>query len=130
MNLADIRKMMNGADYTVVENVYMKIGVKSLFDHLSEITEDSHDSNYYKSVYNELIALVHKEFGEVSDNALESRLTVGNMMRMSNTALMNKSENLNETDALFIIEKLLVEPLNYFRHNPVSSRTDAEQFPF
>lgn len=132
MNLADIRKMMNSADYSVVENIYMKIGVKSLFDHLCDITKDkdSYQSDYYQAVYEELIALVRKEFGEVSDAALESRLTIGNMIRLSNMALTNKSEHINDTEAFFIIEKLLVEPLNFFRHNPLSPCVDAAQSAF
>lgn len=112
MNLTEIKKMISGVDYSIIESVYIKIGLKSMIDFLTEATR--HDS-YYQSVYNKLLDLAHREL-DVPEDKLERGLTVGGMLRLSELGLINKSNNIDYNDSIFIIEKLLVEPLELLRY--------------
>lgn len=111
MNLTEIRKMIGGVDYSVIESVYLKIGLKSMIDCFTEVTQ--HES-YYQSVYNKLFDLARKEFDEVPPDRLENKLTVSSMLRLSELGLTNKSEHIDFNDSIYIIEKLLIEPLELF----------------
>ena len=110
MNLTGFKIMLDSPDFSAIKNVYFKISLKAFKECFTNITRFS---KYFDEVYKSLLDIADEEFKESSREWLEENLTVGAMIWIAETIfLKNNKCGFDEETALFIIEKLLAEPLD------------------
>lgn len=109
IELSNFKKMINSPDFSIISNVYFKISLKAFKECFTNITRFD---KYFDKVYKSLLDIAAEQFDEVPKNELEEHLNVGIMIWIAERILRHENtSNCNEDTALFIIEKLLAEPL-------------------
>lgn len=103
-----MKNIINKPDTLVIYDIYFKINVKAFIECFINIT---HDEMYFRSVYYSLLKIAAAYYDIASKESIKEKLTVGAMIKMADYILRKGDCGLNEETAMFIIEKLFIEPL-------------------
>lgn len=105
-DLKSLQEMIDRPDYSAIRNVYLQINLRSFMDYFISLTNRA---GYYETIFSELVKISQEVFASSSCQKLTEHLTLGAMLFAAETFIKQKPNDSNK--AIFIIEKVLMEPL-------------------
>lgn len=106
-----LREILDKPDCKAVANTYLNIKAAAFIEYFKALTNRR---EYYDEVFSTLVELSKEFFVNLSEPELREALTVCNLLFCSEQLLMN-----NANKSLYIIEKVLIEPLAICGNNKI-----------
>lgn len=110
--LGSLREILDKPDCKAVANTYLNIKAAAFIEYFKALTNRR---EYYDEVFSTLVELSKEFFVNLSEPELREALTVCNLLFCSEQLLMNNNAN----KSLYIIEKVLIEPLAICGNNRI-----------